>query len=253
LSDLFHENLSIDDIEKVWRSMCAALYRGHIFQILTKQAKRMATVVPVVMNRIYGFNWRMPDGIWLGVSAENQEMANERIPWLLRTPAAVRFVSYEPALGPVDFTRIEYEPGGSGGTVFIDALWGTFSSVGGGGELGKLSWLIAGGESGKGARPAHPDWFRRSRDQCAAAGVPYFFKQWGSWLPIATQRLNAKLGSTLLISPDGHTGPATWSDVMATAGNVWAVQKVGKRKAGRLLDGVEHSEFPGIPNQPASS
>lgn len=92
--------------------------------------------------------WPLPN-VWLGASVEDQPMADERIPHLLATPAAVRFVSYEPALGPVDFQL-------------------------GGERAGRLDWVIAGGESGPGARPAHPDWFRSVRDQCAAAGVAFF-------------------------------------------------------------------------------
>jgi len=104
--------------------------------------------------------------------------------------------------------------------------------------------VIVGGESGPKARPMHPEWARSLRDQCQAAGVPFFFKQWGEWAPIATPRMNAHIGETLLIHPDGVTRCATWNDVMTTNGDIWAIQKTGKKAAGRLLDGAEHSEFP---------
>lgn len=100
--------------------------------------------------------------IWLGVSVENQQAADERIPILLQTPAAVRFVSYEPALGPVNLQ----------GWDGVLARYYLHHEMG-----GTLDWIIAGGESGPGARPAHPDWFRTVRDQCQESGVPFFLKQ----------------------------------------------------------------------------
>jgi protein gp37 len=118
-------------------------------------------------------------------------------------PARVRFVSYEPALGPVDFTRVR-NPGG-------ESSFGPMSAFSFG-----LSWVIAGGESGPRARPAHPDWFRSVRDQCRRAGVPFLFKQWGEWAPEPT-------------SGDLRGERVRW---------------VGKRRAGRELDGVTHDAFP---------
>src|SRR5579885_2256430 len=104
-SDLFGEWYSLSDLEKVWRVICGVLHKGHTFQILTKRPERMKELVPVLMNRVYGFHWRMPDNIWLGVSVENQEQADRRIPLLLQTPAAVRFASAEPLLGPIKIRR----------------------------------------------------------------------------------------------------------------------------------------------------
>jgi hypothetical protein len=118
-------------------------------------------------------NWPLPN-VWLGVSAENQRRADERIPVLLQTPAAVRFVSYEPALGPVDFTRVG---DGEIGAVY-DALRGGMrrSDVGG----PRLEWVIVGGESGTGARPFDIAWARSTIRQCRDAGVPVFVKQLGT-------------------------------------------------------------------------
>jgi protein gp37 len=110
---------------------------------------------------------------WLGVTAEDQRRADERIQILVDLPAAVHYVSYEPACSAVDFTP-----------------W-----------LGRLGWLIAGGESGSGASPSHPDWFRSARDQCERAGVPFFFKQWGSWKPETV----ANKGPKKVMSSDGTT------------------------------------------------
>src|SRR6185312_14044044 len=107
------------------------------------------------------------------VSAENQKTADERISLLLQTPAAVRFLSAEPLLGPVDLTKI----------AGINSLAAVVHSAAEGKVLTSLDWVICGGESGPGARPMHPDWARSLRDQCKDAGVPFFFKQWGEFLP----------------------------------------------------------------------
>jgi protein gp37 len=154
--------------------------------------------------------------VWLGVSVEDQATADERIPELLATPAAIRFVSYEPALGKVDFRSLH-----PGGVQVLNALDGvsfnpTFA------DWGRIDWLIAGGESGppfgknSGARPAHPDWFRAARDQCAAAGVPFFFKQWGEFGP----------------------------NVLGV--NDASMQRLGKGAAGANLDGREHRAWPDV-------
>jgi len=195
MSDLLHEALPFTEIARVVRIMREANW--HTYQILTKRAARL-------LQFWNWWNWQitdppLPRNTWWGVSIENQATADERIPLLRRTPAAVRFVSYKPALGPVDFT-----------------------------ELRGVDWLIVGGESGPAARPAHPDWFRSARDQCQAARVPFFFKQWGEHVPITRT--------------DG--GPPGAQQMI----------RVGKRAAGRMLDGREWSEFPkrGSRNQMAA-
>ena len=157
----------------------------------------------------------VPDpNVWLGVSVENQEAADERIPDLLAIPAAVRFLSCEPLLGPIDLGRW-LKPGGA---------------------EGGRSWVIAGGESGPGARPMHPDWARGLRDQCTSAGVPFFFKQWGEWLAGRWQ--------------DGQEGQRNdsreWRH-FGTPGEQGAFAvRVGKKTAGALLDGHEWKEFPDV-------
>ena len=158
MSDLFHEDVSDEFIHKVFRVM----YDNpkHIFMILTKRPERMISRVPVFPVK----------NVWLGVSVENQVTAEERIPYLLHTPAAVRFVSVEPMLGPVALWGAKY-----------DHPYGrkTESLTSG---LGGLDWVICGGESGPGARSMRSEWVKDLRDQCVCGVVPFFFKQWGEYL-----------------------------------------------------------------------
>ncbi len=179
--------------------------------------------------------WPLPN-VWIGVSIEDQKTADERIPKLIQMPAAVRFISAEPLLGPVDLSRwiMPFE-------ISRDENGSDLGSASGGSDI---DWVIVGGESGPHSRPMHPDWARSLRDQCVAAGVSFFFKQWGGWVPIATPRMKARIGTTLLIHPDGRTAPANWDDVMTSRGEVWAVERVGKKAAGRLLEGREWNEYP---------
>jgi len=209
MSDLFHERLSDQEIAAVFAVMAAADH--HTFQVLTKRPERMrqwfgwletsadigrwhgaraalsyaAQVIGSAHGvkvpappAIYGVLWPLPN-VWLGVSVEDQTTADERIPLLLDTPAAVRFVSYEPALGPVCLSDLH---DGSGGVIMplVGLHWvptGQGMKLSGG-KGPRLDWIIAGSESGPGARPAELGWFRSVRDRCAAAGVPFFFKQW---------------------------------------------------------------------------
>lgn len=138
MSDLFHLEVPAEYIAKVFEVMHAA--QRHRFQVLTKQAERLAELAPLLP-------W--PDNVWMGVSVENQHWTS-RIDHLRETPAAVKFLSCEPLLGPLDL------------------------------ELAGIDWVIVGGESGPGARPMQPEWARGIRDQCAEAETPFFFKQWGA-------------------------------------------------------------------------
>lgn len=171
--------------------------------------------------------WPLPN-LWLGTTVENQAMAEARIPWLMKAPAAKRFLSCEPLLGPVDIARWTTIP--SRYADYCDAVGGPPPAI------GILDWIIAGGESGARARPSHPDWFRSLRDQCAAAGVPFLFKQWGEWAPAR---------------PDGWTpGKPAAFGVGVEAGqdgatlNGCTMYRVGKSRAGRELDGQIHDAFP---------
>ena len=156
MGDLFYEKVEFRFIDKVYQAMRNA--PQHTFQILTKRAKRMAE---------YFENHGCPDNVWLGVSCENQKRADERIPYLLKTPAKVRFLSLEPLLAPINICAVPDDK-------VRPAEFSARCS-----PLGDIDWVIVGGESGPGARPMHIDWVRSIRDQCVAAGVPFFFKQWG--------------------------------------------------------------------------
>lgn len=176
MGDLFHPEVSVTDQEKIFRTIFSA--NQHVFQILTKRAEIMAWQMQIIMNRIYGYQeHRMPDNVWLGVSCENQAAADERIPLLLQTPAAVRFVSCEPLLGPTrldDLTMLTED--GNRPRVGMNCLTGYLSGMD---EFRpeKIDWVIVGGESGPGARPCHPDWVRTIVQQCKSAGVAVHVKQ----------------------------------------------------------------------------
>lgn len=173
-------------------------------------------------------SWPWPT-VWIGATIVNQEEADRDIHKLLAVPAAKRFLSIEPMLGPIDLTRW-LEMGG-------------LNTDNGLSNRG-LDWVIAGGESGPGARPSHPDWFRSLRDQCAAASVPFLFKQWGEWAPgIDVDILNAgnkeglmRGGKHVCITPAGK--PPTHGE------RAHMLERIGKKAAGRLLDGVTHDGFP---------
>jgi protein gp37 len=154
MSDLFHEALPDEAIDRIFAVM--ALCPQHTFQVLTKRR----------MQEVWSRCGPLPN-VWLGVSVEDQATADERIPLLLQTPAPVRFVSYEPALGPVDFTHLPFKPGAAR---TLDALRCP----------SRVSWIIVGGESGPGARRFDLEWMRSVVSQCKAAGVSVFCKQIGS-------------------------------------------------------------------------
>lgn len=160
--DLFHEAVPDEWIDRVFAVM--ALAQQHTFQVLTKRPERARDYLTTRANllRISG-EWPFAH-IWLGTSVEDQATADARIPHLLAIPAAVRFLSAEPLLGPLDLIRAMDRAG-------FDPVW-SIRQCG-------LDWVIVGGESGRGARPMHPDWARGLRDQCRAAGVAFFLKQMG--------------------------------------------------------------------------
>lgn len=184
MSDLFHESVPDEFIEQVLITTIHA--RHHVFQILTKRPSRMRDV----MRRWTDMNGRAQPNLWLGVSVEDQPSADERIPLLLDTPAAVRWISAEPLLGAVDLTPA-YLPCPNYQGAMMDPETGAYECcrecdyTGIGSEIG-IDWVVVGGESGMNARPMHPDWARSLRDQCAEAGVPFLFKQWGEYRPGAS-------------------------------------------------------------------
>jgi protein gp37 len=231
-----------------------ALTPQHTYQVLTKRPDRMLeyltdrkvqdrwgeaaceiTKSPCACLGIDELEGDPLPNVWLGVSVEDQKTANERIPLLLETPAAKRFISAEPLMGSVDLQRActlacrnkgqctDY--GTSGLRVIQDSEEGGIWVECICSRLKGLHWVIAGGESGPDARPMHPGKARSLRDQCTAASVPFFFKQWGEWLPARDPRGPA----------DRHEFPDGFSS-----------QKVGKKKAGRELDGRTWDEMPAI-------
>lgn len=274
MSDLFHETLPDEAIDQVFAVM--ALCPQHRFICLTKRAARMCEWFLRLQRSADGWlahlcenepqkkhsftpsdvlnvRWlhatfsqgaAFPYGPWplpnviLGVSCEDQAAADERIPHLLATPAACRMVSLEPLLGPIDLHRVR-------GNFARHAL----SAVNYPSGKPWIDWAIVGGESGPGARPMHPDWARSLRDQCTAASVPFFFKQWGEWLP-GTQYEQVHYDADpeddsrfRCMDWDGEQyfdSPGQWMDEIDDA----AVFRLGKKLAGRLLDGRVWDERP---------
>jgi len=251
MSDLFHEDVPDEFIDRVFAVM--ALCPQHTFQVLTKRAERMreyATSRTEAQKLTAAFSIPNPKtggicdvteeirlsewyggvlpNVWLGVSAEDQQRASERIPLLMDTPAAVRFVSAEPLLGPIDLQNLSVP--GDTGFYSLDALnrqWrGRITrDIPPGALIGGLDWVIVGGESGHGAKPMHPDWARSLRDQCQRSGVAYCFKQWGAWSQVGSR-------GQYCFNPG------------ASIRDLITMDRVGKKKAGRLLDGREWNEMP---------
>ena len=176
----------------------------------------------------------LPLHVWLGSTIVTQAEANRDIPKLLKTPAAVRFLSMEPLHEAINLTSLSTMV--FRGAEFLNALTGELSGMFGDPclkRLPALDWIITGGESGRHAEPMHPDWARSLRDQCAGHSVPFLFKQWGEWIP-ADQWLGGTIpsGTSRPYDPEApHDDNASW----------W---RVGKKVAGRLLDGITHTEFP---------
>lgn len=264
MGDLFHPSVPYEWIDKVMA--LAAVLPIHTFIILTKRAQRMAdyfkqgkdsllkrwedaiyemgisdrtddsdvdAAACYMYNRcnsgakVKGWGWPLSN-LWLGVTAENQEMANKRVPKLVKIQAAVRFVSVEPMLGPVDLTRIparywgnEYQ-GSEYNGIDLSALIGGSNTN----NPWHLNWVICGGESGHKARPVHPDWVRNLKNQCGKAAVPFFFKQWGEWSTIYPQGNNLQnMGQTYQYGTSFY--------------------KIGRKAAGNKLDGKKWEEYPG--------
>ena len=307
MTDIFADFVTDEMLDKMLAVM--ALAPQHTFQMLTKRAKRMrsyferyrggddhncadmvADAAAVLLgkpgargaDRYNGRSpgWPLPN-VWLGVSAERQQEADERIPALLATPAAIRFLSLEPLLGPIDLKR--WVPTGKWGTFKGQPVYNSkyfLTKCERCGWLGsselcdvvsygddadaacpsckeifmcdevqtRIDLAIVGGESGSKARPMHPDWARSLRDQCHAANTAFFFKQWGAFAPV-------EISIDEFCQPDdAHVGEkAVWEngrlDVLPPFGRerFQIMRRMSKAAAGRLLDGVEHNAFPKVP------
>lgn len=266
MSDLFHDGVPFDYIDKVFAVMAAC--PQHTFQVLTKRPERMvewfkgklARVITeleliaddylesghgeVMYERLsevaykltLGENWPLPN-VWVGVSVEDQKSADARIPLLLRVPAAVRWLSCEPMLGAVDLQQyIAFNPLEKYCTDCGDPAVTPCDHSDC--KLKRINWVVCGGESGHGSRPMHPEWARGLRDQCKEAGVPFFFKQWGDWSAVEP-------GNPLEVFIDDNEQwlPATGRKIFS-GDKVWRMRRVGKHKAGRELDGVLWDEYP---------
>jgi protein gp37 len=237
MSDLFHEQVPFEFIARVFDIM--AQTPEHTYQILTKRPARMKEFIEQYVPENLA-PYPLPN-VWLGVSVENQQAADERIPLLLQTSAAVRFLSCEPLLGPVNLEKY-FDPSGLCGTCgdYNLSCWCQSFPMDEHGYV-KIDWVIVGGESGPNARPMHPDWVRSLRDQCKAAGVAFLFKQWGEWFPRDQWEDNPEL-----VLPDDDVayidGPRT--HVFEDLGGVYPVHRVGKKAAGRMLDGRTWDEYP---------
>lgn len=245
MTDLFGAWVPQEWIDGVWAVMATANW--HTYQVLTKRAEGMAqyfgkraklrvdndTMAGMPGWAIDGSNWHrwsLPN-VWLGVSVEDQATADARIPHLLACPAAVKFLSCEPLLGPIDIDRYE-------DWLCTDTMCAHRPGI---------SWVIAGGESGPKARPMHPDWARSLRDQCAAAGVPFFFKQWGVWQPGSALDFDRNV----VLLNNGERLPYTnyQAHITAEQGFRWGdlravVMHRGWNKSFNQLDGRTHQEWP---------
>ncbi len=244
MSDLFHPDIPFHFIDIIFAQMAVA--RWHTYQILTKRPERAleyfawkdkAWVAPGMQGderirfQCYHYfaididpkEWHWPlKNVWIGVSVEDETTARERIPILQKIPAAVKFLSIEPLID-----RINIKP-----------------------LLKGIDWVIVGGESGRGARPMHPDWVRTIRDECCEMKIPFFFKQWGEWCPadgyyetcidtyLAGELQNGEETAVPLGMNNRSKKNFYWDN------EVFAV-RIGKKKAGRLLDGIEHNAVPG--------
>lgn len=302
LSDMFHKDVPDEFIARAFAVMRLADH--HIFQLLTKRPWRMRALLDsegfwlrvddatraILMDRSTPISWgtrrhllnserqypRVLPNLWGGVTTENQELANRRIPSLLMTPLAVRFLSMEPLLGPVDLTRISWPRPRAGhrAETTLDVVRGLHSQQGLWDAPAKnVDWVIVGGESGPQARAMHPQWARDIRDQCVAGGVPFLFKQWGEWGPAdwKIERLadetdsDYKARAMAIGATHVHTNNAyrdengdwiwhlyqpdykPWSverAALGADGTHAPIRRWGKKTAGRDLDGRTWDEFP---------
>jgi protein gp37 len=256
-SDLFHDKIPDEFIVRILAVMVCT--PQHTYQVLTKRHSRMrsllssgelAAAVYAEAERLAGAPagpWPLPN-LWMGVSIEDQQWANVRVPALLGTPAARRFVSAEPLLGPIDLTRIPYR---GDRPYVVDALAGRYGerephtsfSYGMAG-LEPIDWVIAGGESGPRARPMHPDWPRSLRDQCLNAGTAFNFKQWGVYRPFWLPDVDGRPWPEPVLYVEADSGRALPEAEVPDTGQWIGVFRLGKKRAGRELDGTTWDQMP---------
>jgi protein gp37 len=249
MGDLFHEEIKFEQIAAVFGVIAAS--PQHTFQVLTKRPERMKEFfewlvknkkqnVLIMLEARERFNhkkiekyfdfwrsdfgkeaWPLPN-LWLGVTAENQEQADKRIPILLQTTAAKRFVSIEPMLSEIEI--INGKKNRWTMPTDIDSSGNKIKWTDPGKKFIPLDWVIVGGETGSKARPMHDGWVYSIKEQCKNSGTPFFFKGWGEWVPF------------------GQSPPGTMFNKKRKC--TVSHTKTGKKIAGCLLDGVEHKEYP---------
>jgi len=247
MTDLYGPWVPDEWIDKI--KAIEALCPQHTFIELTKRPERMrkyhaspdrwllvedvAEQLGFSPRELDAFDWlanqKFLPNVWEGTSVEDHDTAQARIRELQKVPAAVRWISFEPMLGPIDCT-------------FLDrpAFWKG------------IHWAVAGGESGRGARPMHPAWLRWVRERCIAHGIPFFFKQWGAWAPhhpVAGGDLggDVRSGRVTIVHPTGQSEIEVFTaSGRNTIPGSHFMERVGKKAAGRLLDGVEWSMWPEV-------
>jgi protein gp37 len=246
LADVFDEKVPFEWLNDLWKLIAATQEIGGLeWLILTKRPENISTRIPT--------EFAYPSScVRLGVTAENQEMADKRIPILLRSWSGKNFLSVEPMLGPVELEHsycgylsgweTEVEADEDGDPVPYQS------------QTERIGWVICGGESGPNARPMHPNWAISVSDQCEAANVPFFFKQQGEWAPVRefpTFQKWVNKAQTWL-SPGDICMDATGKvcriggDFENAAYPVTIMRKVGKKNAGSILDGKEWKQFPEV-------
>lgn len=206
-----------------------------IWLLLTKRPENILRFIPDDWKR------QPPKNVWYGTTVESQDYTG-RIEKLCKVPASLRFISCEPLLSGLDVKK--YLGSAFFGPIFSDRL-----AINGG---GKIHWVIAGGESGKAKdiRPSHPKWFTDLRDQCRNAVVPFLFKQWGEWSPGSSEEFYSEDKPLMCVKPNGEL--SWWAGDSDTTINHsenyeegdYPVERVGKHKSGRLLEGKEYNEMP---------
>ena len=217
MSDLFHEAVPDEFIEKVYEVMMMAPH--HIFQILTKRPERMKQLYQKwsIRSDLRGLYSTLTN-VWIGTSVENQEAADLRIPILLETPAVVRWLSIEPLLGPINLTEI----GADSNELEIsdNVLTGRVGLRYGSSQGPKIDWVVVGGETGPGSRPMNPEWVESIKNQCITHNIPFLFKQWGDWGQIDADGADTKIFNTHIM------------------------YRTGKKIAGRVLNGKTWDGYP---------
>ena len=252
-SDLFHPAVADEYLDRIFAVM--AMCPQHTFMVLTKRVGRM-------LAHLSGLQLMSPGiipNLWLGVTAENQEQADKRIPLLLQAPVEHRFVSIEPMLSGIEISPYFWPQRlwMRDQVAFAEKAHEYQDCM-----VPMLDWVICGGESGRNARPVHPDWVRALRDQCIAAGVPFLFKQWGEYRPAESiseatnypivaqnrQQCADKMAREMPAFSGCYRQNHQVASILDGSGEFaqfdCAMVRSGKKAAGRLLDGKEHLEFP---------